>query len=180
MSQSTAAAVSKARFSDALGSVGSSCTPGGAPPASGWRKPAWVSMPLHQQLTNPDCRARRVNLFLGAIAFLSLADLAMTLDHMVGPGMYESNPLARLILQWGSPASLAMFKCMTLLLGSWLLWRTRKSLASEIGAIVCMVVLTWLMVRWGHYSAQMAELTPHLAEIQTYHNDTWVAITTDP
>ena len=141
---------------------------------------AWLRIPLSEQWANPTYRGRRVNLFLVAIVFPSLADLVMTLDHMVGPGMYESNPLARLILQWGSPATLAMFKCMTLLLGCWLLWRTRRSVASEIGALLCVVVLTWLMVRWNDYSAQMAELTPHLAEIQTYHNQTWVAITTDP
>lgn len=120
-----------------------------------------------------------MNLYLFTIAALSLADLAMTLDHMVGPGMYESNPLARLILHWGSPASLAMFKCMTLLLGCWLLWRTRHSRTAEIGAIVCLVALTWLMLRWNHYSDQMAELTPHLAEVRTYHSDAWVSVTGD-
>ncbi|MCW5755734.1 MAG: hypothetical protein KIT54_00695 [Phycisphaeraceae bacterium] len=124
-------------------------------------------------------RGRRVAMYLIAICFLSLADLAMTLDHMKGPGMYESNPLARLIMHWGSPASLAMFKCMTLLLGCWLLWRTRHSRAAEIGAIICLVALTWLMLRWNHYSAQMAELTPHLAEVRAYHSDTWVAVTGD-
>lgn len=142
--------------------------------------PRWLRVPLTEQWANPNFRARRVNLFLVAICFLSLADLAMTLDHMVGAGMYESNPLARFILYWGSPATLAMFKCMTLLLGCWLLWRARRTVAGEFGAVLCMVVLTWLMVRWNHYSDQMAELTPHLAEIQTYHNETWVAITTDP
>ena len=178
MSQTAAAmATPEVRVSGAVARVGDPASTLRAP--SAW-KPRWVRMPLRQQWANADLRARRVNLFLTAIAFLSLADLAMTLDHMTGAGMYESNPLARFILQWGTPASLAMFKCMTLLLGSWLLWRTRRSVASEIGAIICMVVLTWLMFRWNDYSAQMAELTPHLAEIRTYHNDTWVAITTDP
>ncbi|MFI4881430.1 MAG: DUF5658 family protein [Phycisphaerales bacterium JB064] len=137
-------------------------------------------MSLREQWANPDFRARRINLYLVAIVFLSLADLAMTLDHMVGPGMYESNPLARLILQWGSPTTLGMFKCMTLLLGCWLLWRTRRSVASEVGAVICMVVLTWLMIRWNNYSNEMVELTPHLAEIQMYNNEAWVAITGDP
>lgn len=129
--------------------------------------------------TTPGSRGRRVNLYLIAIVLLSLADLAMTLDHMKGPGMYESNPLARLIMHWGSPASLAMFKCMTLLLGCWLLWRTRQSRAAEFGAIICLVALTWLMLRWNHYSDQMSELTPHLAEIRAYHNNTWVSVTGD-
>ncbi|MGD1917059.1 MAG: DUF5658 family protein [Phycisphaerales bacterium] len=178
MSQTAAAtATPEVRISDALARPGDPESSLKAPWA--W-KPTWVRMPLRQQWTNAEFRARRVNLFLTAIVLLSLADLAMTLDHMTGAGMYESNPLARFILQWGTPASLAMFKCMTLLLGSWLLWRARRSVAGEIGAIVCMVVLTWLMFRWNDYSAQMAELTPHLAEIKTYHNDMWVAITTDP
>ncbi|MFI4916388.1 MAG: DUF5658 family protein [Phycisphaerales bacterium JB060] len=168
MTQSAAVtATGTDRFSDALG------------PASGW-KPRWIRLSLREQWANPTLRARRVNLFLLAIVFLSLADLSMTLDHMVGPGMYESNPLARFILQWGTPATLAMFKCMTLLLGTWLLWRTRKSLASEVGAIICMAVLTWLMFRWNHYSNEMTALTPHLAEIQVYNGDSWVAITSDP
>jgi len=175
----TAAAMARPqpRFSDALARTGESASKSRR--IRGWR-PNWVQVPLREQWANPDFRARRVNLFLTAITFLSLADLVMTLDHMTGAGMYESNPLARFILQWGTPASLAMFKCMTLLLGTWLLWRTRRSVASEIGAIICMVVLTWLMFRWNDYSTQMAELTPHLAEIQAYHNETWVAITTDP
>ncbi len=164
-----AAATPEARFSDALDN-----------PLGKGGSPKWVRMPLRQQWANPDFRARRVNLFLMAIVFLSLADLVMTLDHMVGPGMYESNPLARFILQFGTPATLAMFKCMTLLLGTWLLWRARRSVAGEVGAIVCMVVLTWLMFRWNHYSNEMAALTPHLAEIQAYNNDAWVAITSDP
>lgn len=166
MAQSVAASATRtARFSDALRTSGF---------------PNWMRVPLRQQWANPDFRARRVNLFLLAIVFLSLADLSMTLDHMVGPGMYESNPLARFILQFGTPATLAMFKCMTLLLGTWLLWRARRSVAGEVGAILCMVVLTWLMFRWNHYSNEMTALTPHLAEIQAYNNDAWVAITSDP
>jgi hypothetical protein len=174
MTQSVSATAARAAcFSDALG-------PTDIPAPKPVWKPRWVRMPLRAQWANPDFRARRVNMFLLAIVFLSLADLAMTLDHMVGPGMYESNPLARFILHWGSPATLAMFKCMTLLLGTWLLWRTRKSAASEIGAIICMVALTWLMVRWNHYSNEMTALTPHLAEIQMYNSESWVAITSDP
>lgn len=175
MTQSAAVPATRSpRFSDALANAG-------IPTASLARfKPRWIRMPLREQWMSPQLRARRVNLFLLAIVFLSLADLVMTLDHMVGPGMYESNPLARYILQFGTPATLAMFKCMTLLLGTWLLWRTRRSVASEIGAILCMVVLTWLMFRWNNYSAEMAALTPHLAEIQVYNSDSWVAITSDP
>lgn len=166
MAQSVAASATRtARFSDALGAGGF---------------PKWMRVPLRQQWANPDFRARRVNLFLLAIVFLSLADLSMTLDHMVGPGMYESNPLARFILQFGTPATLAMFKCMTLLLGTWLLWRARRSVAGEVGAIVCMVALTWLMFRWNNYSTEMEALTPHLAEIQAYNGESWVAITSDP
>jgi len=114
-----------------------------------------------------------------AIVALSLADLVMTLEHMTGPGMYESNPLARLVLQSGSPSTLAMFKTLTLLLGVWLLWRTRRSVAAEIGAALCVVVLTWLMFRWQGYSEQMALLTPRLAEIHLDANGTWVAVARD-
>ncbi|MEO1008797.1 MAG: DUF5658 family protein [Planctomycetota bacterium] len=122
----------------------------------------------------PESRSRRVAVLLLAIVAMSIADLVMTIEHMVGPGMYESNPLARMILEFGTPTTLAMFKAMTTLIGLWLLWKTRRSKAGEIGAIICLVVLTWLMVRWKVYSDQMTLLTPRLAEIQYDLGQNWV------
>src|ERR1051326_710835 len=64
-------------------------------------------------LIGPSWRGARVAAFLGAVAVLSMADLYMTLQHVMNFGLLEQNPVARLIISHGSPAGLAVWKVVT-------------------------------------------------------------------
>ncbi len=93
-------------------------------------------------------RDARVLLLLTGVLIMSLADLALTLLCLSGPGMPEDNPIARWIISLGSPAALVAFKLACLLLASLVLYKARHTTAAEIGLWIAFAVLTWLSFRW--------------------------------
>jgi hypothetical protein len=97
-------------------------------------------------------------LLLGAIAVMSVADLAMTLEYATSVGLFESNPIARAVMAYGSTGLLAFWKLASVGVCLWILFRTRGTRAGECGAWVCFGALAWLSFHWTGYNAQMAEI----------------------
>jgi hypothetical protein len=107
----------------------------------------------------PGYRPVRVMLLLCGVVLLSLADLYMTLVHLMSFGMIEANPLARGIMAYGSPAALIVWKLVTVMTAVGILFYARRRRAAELGAIFCCGVLLWLTGRWVSYNAQVGRWT---------------------
>jgi len=103
-------------------------------------------------------RPRRVTGLMLAIIGLSLFDLHLTLTYLQSGGMIESNPLARLVISYGSPKTLAVWKAASVALAVWILWRARARRSAEIAAWIGVAVLVWLALQWSGYSAVAGEL----------------------
>src|SRR5262245_42434551 len=98
-----------------------------------WHSPrGWTTAPA---------RARRVTILLWAVLLLSAGDLAMTLEYATSVGLIESNPVARMIMTYGTRWSVVWFKCLSLLLGVAILFKLRRTRAGEFGAWVCFIAL---------------------------------------
>ncbi len=104
-------------------------------------------------------RPFRVLLLLAIGWVLGLADLAMTLTYLMNVGMFEGNPLARWVIAMGSPAIVAGFKLMTMVVSSMILLWQRRKWQAEIGAILAVLVLAKLTYAWFGYIAFSSEMT---------------------
>lgn len=96
-----------------------------------------------------------------AIAIMAYADLDMTLAYATSVGMGEGNPVARAVMGIQSPLAVVSFKVLCTLIGIALLYRVRRSRATEPAAWLVLVIMAWLMIRWHGYTAGVAE-TPDL------------------
>lgn len=121
-------------------------------------------------------RAVRVVMLLAVVVVLSLADLYMTLAHVTGAGMLEENPLARRVMAFDSPALVVAWKGATAGIGVALLFAIRRRLSAELGAWACVLILTWLTIRWEQYAAHVADLTPYLPSMAEVSDGQWVAM----
>ncbi|MEL7474432.1 MAG: DUF5658 family protein [Planctomycetota bacterium] len=126
-------------------------------------------------------RSPRVCLLVAAIIVLSVVDLYLTLMFLTHGGMLESNPLARIIINAGSPVALIGWKIGTVTLSAFILLRARRHGVAEIGAWVGLAVLCWLGGQWIGYVNHSRDL--HLAaaslDDQYMHNATngqWVSL----
>lgn len=106
---------------------------------------------------DPRRRNVRVIALLTAIVLLSLGDLYMTLVHVRTVGMFEGNPLARTVMSLNSPALLSLWKLATIVATVGILFWVRRTRQAELGAWLCLIVLTWLTLRWAMYSDAIAE-----------------------
>lgn len=101
-------------------------------------------------------RPRRVTILLAGVIILSLADLAMTLNHLTTVGMIEANPVAAfLIRSTGSPWILTAFKLLTVGICVSLLYGLRRHLESEVAAWCALVVLVVVSFVWHVYARQI-------------------------
>jgi uncharacterized protein DUF5658 len=134
--------------------------------------------PVFRGLWGPMHRPRRVLGLLFAVVILSLADLYMTLVHLLHFGLLEGNPIARNIMEHGSPAALILWKCVTVGLAVGIMAWARKRWAAEAGAAFCCLVLTWLTVQWVAYNDQISRLTPELQTLATttHNGSDWVSM----
>lgn len=112
-------------------------------------------------------RSRRVILLVLAIWLINAFDLVLTvLAH--GQGLLtEENPLARALLDMGTP-SLVLFKVGLVLIGSYPLLRFRMARITEMGSVVILVAYTFLAVHWNEcYNLYTLTATNnvHIAEI---------------
>ena len=112
--------------------------------AGGYRSPLNALRRVHP-------RTRRVALLIVAIMIMSVGDLMLTLTYLRHLGMAESNPLARLVIDFRSPALLVVWKMATVIACvSILLWKSR-SRSAEIGAWAGTLILAALMLHWSSY-----------------------------
>ncbi|MFI4897557.1 MAG: DUF5658 family protein [Phycisphaerales bacterium JB059] len=110
-----------------------------------------------------DPRTRRVVLLLLAIFIMSVGDLLLTLTYLQHLGMAESNPIARLVLDFGSPGLLVAWKMATVVAcAAILLWKS-TSRAAEIGAWTGTFILGALMLHWSSY----VKIAPPVPPIET-------------
>ncbi|MGP1273192.1 MAG: DUF5658 family protein [Phycisphaerales bacterium] len=96
-------------------------------------------------------RPTRVLTLVIAAILLGLADLAITMTYLLNIGMFESNPVARLVINSGSPAMVVGFKLGTMLVTSWIVVATRRRWQAEAVAWISVAVLSVLFVHWLGY-----------------------------
>jgi len=137
------------------------CNASGAAPWAAWCKEGWSS--FH--------RPRRVVALLAGVVMLSLGDLYMTLVHLLNFGMLEGNPVARAIMEHGSPAALVIWKLVTVGFAVAVLFWARKRWLAEAGALFCCCVLTWLTFHWVGYSEQISQITHELHVLAATQDD---------
>jgi hypothetical protein len=107
----------------------------------------------------PPGRPARIGALLAVITALSAVDLYMTLDQMMGHGMFEGNPIVEWLVQTtNSAAAVALFKMVTVMVGVGLLYRARRHRSAELGALV--VALLAVTVQWARYGMFITTLDP--------------------
>ena len=125
-------------------------------------------------------RGVRIRAYILAIVALSLGDLYMTLMFLTHYGMFESNPIARWLMSLDASQNtvitiLALYKTCTVGIGVGILYRLRQSRCAEVGALLCVSVLTWLTVHWIGYAEQVPEAMAY-AEV-VGHEGPFVSLT---
>ena len=125
--------------------------------------------PLKGAPLNPASRGRsiRVVVLIIAIIALSLGDLSMTLTYLRSVGMGEGNPLARLVIEYNSPALLVAWKCASVLLACIIFGLYRKRAFTEVACWCCVAVLAWLTIRWWNYASEATDLAQHIHVLAT-------------
>jgi hypothetical protein len=121
-------------------------------------------------------RSARVVWLLCTIMLLSLADLQMTYVHLTTIGLGEANPIARLVMSAESPALLITWKLASVCLACGVFYLGRARPLAEIAAWFCVLVLVWLMLRWGAYSTEMARVCPNLHMVMQSEAGVWVTM----
>src|SRR5262245_29041903 len=102
---------------------------------------------------------RHMRELLLALAGLSLVDLVVTLTYMKTLGMYEANPLARLLAQTAAPAlAIAVFKVASAGTGILLFYLLRRHASARAMALVMVAVLAWVTLQWARYGAAAGDL----------------------
>ncbi|MCC6661078.1 MAG: hypothetical protein IT437_09360 [Phycisphaerales bacterium] len=124
-------------------------------------------------------RAQRVAALLCIVVLLSVTDLYMTLTHLRGIGMLESNPVARLIMRYNSSAVVVSWKCATVLLAVLILFFYRRTRQAEVGAWAAALLLGLLTVHWVRYNDEVAQIDPDDAASAAASDPRWVNITDD-
>lgn len=131
---------------------------------------------LWDTLAGTRFRGRRVAVLLMAVALFSLADLYMTLVHLVHFGMFEANPIARLVMAHGSPAALVVWKLVTVGFALGVLFWLRKRPTAELAAVFACVVMGWLTVRWATYNNSVGDLTKDMHIACPTREPDWVTM----
>lgn len=103
-------------------------------------------------------RARRVSVLVLAFAVLGVADLVLTLSYMGGIGLFEGNPLARALALGGGATTLAAFKLLTIALSAVILFGLRTKRSAELGAWLCVAVMSIVSLEWRKYSTAADEI----------------------
>lgn len=130
--------------------------PLGATPMARWRD-GWQRIVAS--------RPKRVLLLIVACVLMSWCDLACTLAYMSGVGMFEKNPLARVVAQSGGPGMLILFKVCTTIVMALCIYCNRRYRAGELCAWLCTLVLVSLMVHWTNYNNEVVTLSHELSLI---------------
>lgn len=114
-----------------------------------------------------ESRAHRVICLVLGIWVLNAFDLILTvLAHSQGV-LDEENPLARRLLEMGTP-SIVLFKIGVVLIGTYPLLRFRRARITEMGSFVIMIAYALLAVHWREcYELYTLTMTNniHMAEL---------------
>ena len=121
-------------------------------------------------------RSYRVGLLGLAIAIMSAADLYLTLLYVTHTGMNEMNPLARAMMEYQSPALLALLKAATVTLSVGILLVIRKKRSAEIGAWIACLFLGWLMSHWILFIEETRGMNIEVMHELAAGDHTWVTI----
>jgi Domain of unknown function (DUF5658) len=113
-----------------------------------------------------------------AIAVMSGADLYLTLLYVTHTGMNELNPLARAMMDYQSPAILALWKAGTVVISIGILILIRKQRSAEFGAWIGCLVMGSLMFHWQGYIETSNALNIEMAQAQNQHNSSWIMMST--
>lgn len=121
-------------------------------------------------------RGCRVGLLGLAIAIMSGVDLYLTLLYVTHTGMNEMNPLARAMMEYQSPALLALWKAATVTLSVGILLMIRKKRSAEIGAWIACLFLGWLMSHWILFIEETRGMNIEVVHELAAGDHTWVTI----
>lgn len=114
-----------------------------------------------------------------AAVLLGLADLAITMTYLLNIGMFESNPIARLVINSGSPSVVVAFKLGTMLVTTWILLANRRRWQAEMVAWLSVAVLSALFLHWLTY-IEYAEVTTSMMTVvaadPSYAAGEWVTL----
>jgi hypothetical protein len=127
-------------------------------------------------LSGSTYRPCRVIALLSAVILFSLADLYMTLVHLLHFGMLEANPVARAIMELGSPAALILWKLITVGVAVGILFGARRRWTAEWAAAFCCFVMVWLTGRWAVYNLQAPQMTPAMQAVAQRQQPGWVTM----
>jgi hypothetical protein len=130
---------------------------------------------IWRRISDPSARPARVSALLICIVAMSLADLYMTLTHLMHFGMIEMNPLARRLITSGSPAELVIWKLATVLLTVAVLFLARRRRLAEAAAMLCCIGLAALTVHWINYNELISQLTSELHALIGSGEKRWVS-----
>lgn len=103
-------------------------------------------------------RPARVVSALAVVVALSIVDLDLTLVFASHTGMIETNPIARALMRDGSALGVVLWKCATVAVAVSLLYRARGTRTGELGAWLCVAVLTWLTCHWMTFSREASTM----------------------
>jgi hypothetical protein len=107
----------------------------------------------------PSVRAFRVGLALALTAALSLVDLVLTSYMATHGGMFEVNPIARVLMrELGATWPLAGFKLATLAVATGILYRVRCRWQGELGAWAAAAILVGVLINWGVYLGELGSV----------------------
>ena len=107
---------------------------------------------LAERLHAAQRRAIRVVCLTAAMVLMSLADLQITMTYLQSVGMGEGNPVARWVIEHGSPALLVVWKCASIALAALVFIRYREKRIAEGASWLSCAVLGWLLVQWSAYA----------------------------
>lgn len=121
-----------------------------------------------------DRRSVRVALLTLGIGLMSLADLYITLTYLRTVGMGEGNPIARYVIEHGSPGLLVFWKCASVACACLIFLKYRRRAVAEVAAWLGFGVLVWLLLQWIAYADEAWRLTPALHVLSDAEPALWV------
>ncbi len=95
-------------------------------------------------------RSRRILILLAGVWMLNAFDLGFTILAHAQGALLELNPIANLLLAYGTEAVIA-YRLGIVLFGTSLLWWARRHRLTEMGTWLVMVAYVAVALRWHHF-----------------------------
>ncbi len=143
--------------------------------ASPTAPPFWAPAPLSLAFT-PHVRGCRVVLLLVATAIICVFDLLLTLTFLTNTGMVEANPIARSVMEHGSPLFIILWKLATMTLGLGILYWARRTRGAEIAAWLVLVIMAAVGIHWLSYSGAVVDMDVDYGLLSSADDPRWVGL----